>query len=85
MEAEAAEGPEAALGMEVEEDRGSEGEEGGYGALRELGALEFLTEDAEPIGTTLVDAHIGFNELSRLEMLWTMRYCWPEGARLAFN
>ena len=58
--------------MEVEEDEGSEGEEGGGGTQRALGALEFLTQDAEPSGTTLVDARNGFNELIRLAMLWTV-------------
>ena len=69
---EAEEGMAAALGMEVEVDRGSEGEEGGGGTLRALGALEFLTQEAEPRGTTLVDSGNGFNELSRLAMLWTV-------------
>ena len=64
--------------MEVEEDRGGEGEDEGGGGLRALGALEYLTQDAEPSRTTLVDARNGFNELSRLEMLWTMRHRWPE-------
>ena len=54
-EEEAAEGLEATLEIEVEE-RGSEGEEGGGGNQRELEALEFLTQEAEPNGTTLVDA-----------------------------
>ena len=43
MEEEAAEKLTAALEMEIEEDRGSEGEEGGEGTQRALGALEFLT------------------------------------------
>ena len=60
------------LRMEGVEDEGSEGEEGGGGTLRELEALEFLTQEAEPSGTTLVDARNGFNDLSRLEMLWTV-------------
>ena len=64
---------------------GSEGEEGGGGTQRPLEALEFLTQDAEPSGTTLVDARNGFNELSRLVMLWTVRHRWPAGARFAFN
>ena len=46
-----------------------EGKEGGVGTLRALGALEFLTQDAEPSGTTLVDACNGFNDLIRLEIL----------------
>ena len=33
----------------------------------------------------LVDSHNGFNELSRLAMLWTVRHRWPAGARFAFN
>ena len=84
-EAEAEEGLEAALGMEVEGDRGSEGEEEGGGNLRALEALDFLTQEVEPSGTTLVDAHNGFNELSRLAMLWTVCHRCPAGARFAFN
>ena len=76
----AAKGLEAALEtqeMVVEGDGGSEGEEGGAGTQRALEALEFPTQDAEPIVTTLVDACNGFNELSRLAMLWTVRHHWP--------
>ena len=76
---------EAALGMEVEEVEGREGEEEGGGTLRALEALEFLTQDADPSGTTLVDTRNGFNKLSRLAMLWTVRHRWPAGARFAFN
>ena len=52
-EEEAAEGHEVALGMasqemEVEDERGSEGEDGGGETQRALGALEFLTQEAEP-------------------------------------
>ena len=65
--------------MEFDEERGSKGEDEGGGTLRALGALEFLAQEAEPSGTTLVDAHNGFNELSRLEMLWTVRHRWPAG------
>ena len=65
-EEEAEEGLEAALDMEVEEGRDSEGEDEGGGTQRALGALEFLTQEAYPSGTTLVDARNGFNELSRL-------------------
>ena len=64
-EVEAEEVLEAALGMEVEEVEGREGEEEGGGTPRALEALEFLTQEAEPSGTTLVDARNGFNELSR--------------------
>ena len=72
--------------MEVEEDRGSkEEEEGGGGNQRSLGALELLTQEADLSGTTIVDVHNGFNELSRLAMLWTVRHRWPAGAKFAFN
>ena len=84
-EEEAEEGLEAALGMEIEVDRGSEGEEEGGGTQRALEALEFLTQEAESSGTTLVDARNGFNELSRLEIPWTVRHRWPDRARFAFN
>ena len=53
---EAEEGQALALEMKVEEDRGSEGEEGGGGTQWALEDLEFLTQEAEPSGTTLVDA-----------------------------
>ena len=68
-EEEEEEGLAAALEMEVEVDRGSDGEEGGGGTQRALEALEFLTQEAEPSGTTLVDARNGFKKLSRLDML----------------
>ena len=87
-EEEAAEGLEVALEtqeMEVDGAGGSKEEEGGGGTQRSLEALEFLTQDAEPIGTTLVDARNGFNKLSHLAMLWTVRHRWPAGARFAFN
>ena len=71
--------------MEFEEDGGSEGEEGGDGTPRAPGVLELLTQDTEPSETTLVDARNGFNELSRLEMLWTVRHRWLAGARFTFN
>ena len=64
---------------------GIEGEEEGGGTQRSLEALESLTQEAEPSVTTLVDACNGFNELSRLEMLWTVQHLWLAGARFAFN
>ena len=82
---EAAEQLKTSLQMEVEEDRGSEGEEEGGGTQRTLVYLEFLTQEAEPSGTLLVDVCNGFNELSRLAMLWTVRHRWSVGARFAFN
>ena len=84
-EEEAAEGLTAALGMEIEEDRGGEREDEGGWAQRSLGALEFLTQESEPSGTTLFDPRNGFNELSRLEMLWTVRHRCKAGVRFAFN
>ena len=84
-EEEAEEGLAVALDMEVEGDRESEGKEGGGGTQRAMEALEFLTQEAEPSGTTIVDARTGFNKLSRLKMLWTVRHRWPAGARFAFN
>ena len=62
-----------------------EGEEDFDGNLRSLGSLEFLTQDADPGGTTLVDVLNGFNKLSCLARLWTVRHRWPAGARFTFN
>ena len=89
-EEEAAERLESALGistqeMEVEGDRGIEVEEGGGGTQQALETLEFLSQGAEPSGTTRVDACNSFNELSRLALLWTVRHRWPAGARFAFK
>ena len=69
----------------MEDDRASEVEDEGGGTQRALGALEFLTQEADQSGTTLVDARYGFKELSRLAMLWTVRRHWPAGARFALN
>ena len=60
-------------------------EEGGDGNQRALGSLEFLAQDADTSGKTLVDAWNGFNDLSRLAMMWNLRHCWLSGARFAFN
>ena len=86
-EEEATEGLEDALGMELDQDGegGGEEEEQGYGTERVLGALDFITQDAEPSRETLVGACNGFNKLSRLEMLWTVQHHWPARARFAFN
>ena len=73
-EEEAAEQLMVSLVMEVEEDRRGEGEEEGRGTQMALGALEFLTQEDAPSGTTLVDARNGFNKLSRLEVMWTVRH-----------
>ena len=71
--------------MEVEENKGSKGEDEVGETQQALEALEFLTQEEELSGTTLVDARNGFNQLSRLAMLWTVRYHWPVGARFSFN
>ena len=68
-EEEAKERLEAVLGMEIEDEGEVEGEERVEMTQRELGSLEFLTQDAEPSDTTLVDACNDFNEMIRLEML----------------
>ena len=57
------------MGIEELEEINSEKEEEDEGTQRALGALEFLTQDAEPSGTTIVDACNGFNKMSRLTML----------------
>ena len=75
----------SAAGHGVKEDRGSEGEDEVGGTLQALRALEFLTQEADPSRTTLVDARNGFNELSRLAILWTVRHRLLAGARFAFN
>ena len=69
----------------MKEYRGSKEEDEGGGTQRELGSLEFLNQESEPLGTTLVDAHNGFNKMSRLAMLWTVRHRCLAGARFAFN
>ena len=80
-EEEAADGLEPTLGKEMKEDRDSEGEERGEETQWSLGALELLTQDAEPSATALIDARNGFNKLSLLPMLWTVRHLWPAGTR----
>ena len=84
-EEEATEGLAVALEMQVEEDEGSDGEEGGGGTQQAVEALEFLTQEAESSGTTLIDARNGFNKLSRLDMLRTVQHRWTAVARFAFN
>ena len=73
--------------MEIEEEGGidDEGEKWVGSTKRALGALDLLTKDAEPSRTSLVDAFNGFNDLSRLEMLWTVQRLWPVGAMFTFS
>ena len=53
---------------------GARERKGGDGNQRALGALEFLTKDTDPSGTTLIDARNGFNKLIQLAMLWNVRH-----------
>ena len=53
--------------------------------LLELEATGFLTQKSDMGGMTLVVTHNGFNELSRLEMLWMVRHHWPAGGRFSFR
>ena len=76
LEEEASENLGIIIGVEVE--GGSDEGERGEGGLKSTG---ILTQDAEPGGTTLVDARNGFNDMSRLEMLWTVRHLWPGGGQ----
>ncbi len=39
----------------------------------------------DPIDVTLLDASNGFNEISRLRCLHTIRHLWPSASRFAFN
>ena len=73
--------------MEVEEEEEGAGEfeEGGDVTQRALRSLEFLIQDAESSGTTLVDAHNGLNKLRRFPILWTVQHRWWSGATFAFN
>ena len=73
--------------MEIEEEGEGDvySEEGGEGTLRALVGLKFLAQEAEPSRTTLVDTRNGFNDLSRMEMMWTVQNRCPAGARFTFN
>ena len=45
----------------------------------ELGVTWFLTNEAGPGATTLIDARNEFNKMNRLAMLWTVHHHWPAG------
>eukprot|EP00957_Ditylum_brightwellii_P157649 11999074-Ditylum_brightwellii.AAC.1 len=74
---------------------GSNGEVSGMEEGEVLGVEPTEAEEEEeparlvlgngPGGTTLVDARNGFNKLSRLAMLWTVRHWWQQGTRFLFN
>ena len=55
------------------------------GVMLSLEATGILMQETEPVVTTLVDAHNGFNSPSRLAILWTVRHRWTATARFAFN
>ena len=59
------------------------------GAVKELfngGTIRGNVQPEEDLaGCLLADAANGFNNLSRLEMLWTVAYQWPRASRSAFN
>ena len=72
------------LGIEVE--RGlDEGEGGGGGYMLALESTGIITQEADMGGTALVDARNGFNGMTHLEMMWTIRHCWTAGLRITFN
>ena len=50
-----------------------------------LGSTVFLMQEADTSGTILIGARNGFNNMSRLEMLCTVRHRCPMGVRFAFN
>ena len=51
-------------------------------ALEDTG---LLTQDSYPGGTAFLAALNGFNDLSRLAMLWTVRHHLPVGGRSVLN
>ena len=76
----AAENHVAFMGMEVEVcvDMGG-------GVLLGLEVTRILSQEADPVGTTLADDCNRFNKLSRLVILWMMWHHCPAGARCIFN
>ena len=50
-----------------------------------MGGTGILNQEAEAVGTMLVDSCNGFNELIRLVMLWTVRHRWNTGDIFSFN
>ena len=56
-----------------------EGEVERKGTLMTPEDIWFLTQEAEPISSTLVGARNGFNDLRHLEILWTVQHLWPAG------
>ena len=85
MERKATENLGAALGTKVEGSSEEGWGRGWWGGVLDLESTGLLTQEADPVGTTLVDARNGFNDLICLTMLWTVCHRWPEGARFSFN
>ena len=72
--------------MSEEEGDDAEVEGGDWGGgLLALKSTGILNQDADPGGTTLIDACNGFNELSCLAMIWTVHHRCPAGASFALN
>ena len=55
------------------------------GGVHSMSALWDDLSKNELGGFLIGDADNGFNELSRFQMLWTIRHEWPAGAWFAFN
>ena len=55
------------------------------GGLLELEATGIMNQDYDPGGTTLIDAHNGSNNISHLEMIWTVHHRWLVGERFVLN
>jgi hypothetical protein len=56
------------------------------GAIHGISTLydELEASDSDS-GFLLIDANNAFNEINRINMLWTIRHEWPAGARFAYN
>ena len=64
-----------------EEDRG----EGGDDDLMTACAAGWLTREELPGVPMIIDARNGFNKLSRLAMILTVRHRWLTGAQFNYN
>ena len=71
-------------GMEAEDKKSIE-TEGQERALLVLEATGIMMHKSEPGGMTLYDAHNGFSNLIRLEILYMLSHHWPDWGQLDFN
>jgi hypothetical protein len=56
------------------------------GVIHGVSTLYNELEDSDSdLGFPLIDANNAFNEINRINMLWTIRHEWLAGARFAFN